>query len=194
MNTLDLILIVLFILSSVNGFRQGLIRALANLIGWFLALFFAIRWTDYVQPIMNLFTPDPILQKISAFVAIVMVIISLTWIVGYILQNVLKQLKLSWLNRLTGGTFGLSKSMIVVMILLHGTGPWLADTKTWKNSKIIELLFPYSAQSMELSKGFVQKTAKEITDYESNENNRDQDAIIEKSTSDKKSQVDNPFL
>ncbi|KAA8730995.1 CvpA family protein [Acinetobacter qingfengensis] len=195
MNTLDLILIVLFILNSFNGFRQGLIKALANLIGWFLALILAIRWTDQVQPSMRIFTQDPVLQKIAAFIAIVMVIIILTWCVGAILQHILKHLKLSWLNRITGSAFGLGKSLIIVLILIHGASPWFSETSVWKNSRLIHLLMPYSSDSAAFSKQIVQKTAQELEHFQRNENNLPQDAIISKSSADDtKRQTENPFL
>ncbi len=195
MNIIDIIIIGLLLISGFNGFRQGLINALANLVGWLLALILAIRWTDRVQPLMSMFSTDIMIQKIAAFVAIIMVVVGLTWIAGYLLQNVFKHLKLSWLNRLAGSAFGLGKSLVVVLIFLYGAMPWFAETKTWKGSSAIHLLAPFSHSTLQYSQQIVQKTAEEFRHYQSDENNTSQDDIIRHSTSEsKKTQVENPFL
>lgn len=194
MNIIDVIVIGLLLLSSLNGFKQGLIKALANLVGWLLALVLAIRWTDQVQPLMSVLTPDVTIQKIAAFIAIIMVVISLTWMVGYLLQQGLKHLKLSWLNRLAGSAFGLGKSLVVVLAVLYGTMPWLAETNLWKNSKAIHVLEPFSHPTMRYSQNVVQKTTKEFRRYQSDEKNQSQDDIMPPSTTESKTQVENPFL
>jgi membrane protein required for colicin V production len=195
MNTLDLILGVLFILNLFNGFRQGLIKALANLIGWFLALILAMRYTPELQPWMQQFSPDPTLQKIAAFVAIVMLVLLLTWSVGAMLQQILKHLKLSWLNRLTGSIFGLAKSLVMVLVVVYSASPWFSQTQLWQTSKLIQLLLPYSADSFAFSKQVVQKTTEAIEQSQRKDHNQPQDAIIpESSANDSSHQVENPFL
>lgn len=193
MNNIDLVILVLLLLSSINGLRQGLIHALANLIGWVLALILAIRYNEQVQPWMALLTDDVTLQKIAAFAAIVMLVILLTWIAGYFLHQVFKKLKLSWLNRLAGGTFGLAKSLVVFLVLIHTLNPWFAESKTWKNSKMIALLLPYAAPATAYSKEIVQITTDKLENQQSDKNNHGQGGIMRSSTTDNRSQVDNPF-
>ena len=162
MNTLDIVILIILILSNVNGMRQGLVKALAGLIGWFLALLLAIRLSPKVVPFMAQYTTDPTMQKIAAFASIIFVVLMLTWLAAHMLHKLLAQIKLSWLNRLAGGGFGLAKSVIIVLVLMHGLAPWFSQTKVWQNSKMVEMLAPYSAITTEYTQKVVQKTAEEF--------------------------------
>ena len=159
MNVLDIILIILLILSNVNGFRQGLVKALLGLVGWFVALLLAIRFGPQVQPLMAQYSADPVIQKIAAFVSIIVVVMIVTWLVGYLLHKALQTMQLTWLNRLAGGGFGLAKSIIIILVLINGLAPWLSQTKIWQNSKILDVLAPYSAQATAYTQEVVRKTA-----------------------------------
>lgn len=193
MNAIDICIVILLVFSNLNGIRQGLIKALAGLIGWFLALMLAIRFSSQVQPLMSQYTADPTMQKIAAFASIIAVVVILAWLVGHLLHKLLKQMKLSWLNRLAGGGFGLAKSIIIVLVMMHGLAPWLSHTKIWQNSKMVEILAPYSAQATEYTQDVVKKTSAEIERYQSDEQPENEADIID-SGSPSKSQVDNPFL
>ena len=191
MNSLDIVILILLILSNVNGMRQGLVKALAGLIGWFLALLLAIRLSPQVQPLMVQYTADPMIQKIAAFTSIIFVVLVLTWLVAHVLHKLLAQMKLSWLNRLAGGGFGLAKSVIIVLVMMHGLAPWFSQTKVWQNSSMVGLLAPYSAITTEYTQKVVQKTAQEFEDKSSDV---EPESSINDSSAASKSQVDNPFL
>lgn len=191
MNSLDIVILILLIVSNINGMRQGLVKALAGLIGWFLALLLAIRLSPQVQPLMVQYTADPTMQKIAAFTSIIFVVLVLTWLAGHVLHKLLTQMKLSWLNRLAGGGFGLAKSVIIVLVMMHGLAPWFSQTKVWQNSMMVEFLAPYSAITTEYTQKVVQKTAQE---FEENPSDEDSDTVNQDSGTSSKSQVDNPFL
>ena len=164
MNTLDIVLIILLVLSNLNGIRQGLVKALLGLVGWFLALLLAIRFSPEVKPLMAQYTADPTLQKIAAFASIIAVVMILTWFIGFLLHKILQQMRLTWLNRLAGGGFGLAKSIIIILVLINGLAPWLSQTKIWQNSAVVGLLVPYSAQATAYTQDVVRKTADGIED------------------------------
>lgn len=191
MNTLDIVILIILILSNVNGMRQGLVKALAGLIGWFLALLLAIRLSPKVVPFMAQYTADPTMQKIAAFASIIFVVLVLTWLAAHMLHKLLAQIKLSWLNRLAGGGFGLAKSVIIVLVLMHGLAPWFSQTKVWQNSKMVEMLAPYSAITTEYTQKVVQKTAEEFEQPLSDEDSK---GMNQNSNGSSTSQVDNPFL
>lgn len=193
MNTLDIVIIVLLVASNLNGIRQGLIKALAGLIGWFLALLLAIRFSPQIQPLMVKYTADPMMQKIAAFTSIIVVVIVIAWFAGQLLHKMLEQMKLSWLNRLAGGGFGVAKSMIIILVLMHGLAPWFSHTKIWQNSKMVDFLAPYSADATAYTQEVVRKTTQEIEGETSSEGTSQNPATAEE-TSSSKSQVDNPFF
>ena len=152
MNTIDIVILILLLIGGLNGLRQGFIKAFANLVGWIFALIVAAKYSSSLAPLMSTLSSDPVVQKISAFAFIVLVIIVSTWIVTYLLNGILKSLKLGPLNRLAGGAFGTLKGLLVVLITMQGIGPWVESSPHWKQSKFIQNLLPYAPWASELSK------------------------------------------
>nr|WP_298892966.1 CvpA family protein [uncultured Acinetobacter sp.] len=194
MNTLDIIMIILILISTMNGLRQGFIHALANLIGWVFALICATKFSEYMRPLMGFISQDQTVQHIAAFIAIVLAVVILTWTLGYLLHQVIKKLKLSWFNRLAGGAFGFAKMAVVFLVAIHILQGWVAQTKMWQDSKMIGWLQPYVAQTIEYSQQIVQKTTAELESFNSDDHSKAQDDIISPSNGENQSKTANPFL
>lgn len=192
MNIIDIVIIILLVMSNLNGIRQGLIKALTGLIGWFLALLLAIRFSPKVQPLMVQYTTDPMMQKIAAFASIIVVVIILAWFAGQLLHKMLEKIKLSWLNRLAGGGFGLAKSVIIILVLMHGLAPWFSHAKIWQNSKMVDLLMPYSAMTTAYTQEVVRQTTQQMDEENLIKSSEEQNESAEASSS--KSQTNNPFF
>ena len=152
MNTLDIFVLIILLIGGLNGLRQGLVTAFANLVGWIFALIVAAKYAVVLAPSMTALSSDPVVQKIAAFAFIVLVIVVLTWIVTAVLNGVLKSLKLGPLNRLAGGAFGTLKGLLIVLITIQGVGPWVESSPYWKQSKFVQTLLPYAPWATELSK------------------------------------------
>lgn len=152
MSYLDIVLIVILLAGGLNGLRVGLIQALANLVGWFFAFFFAVKfYADFAPHFVN-FSDKIWAQQVYAFAAIVIAVIVCTWIITAILQKTFKTLKLAPLDRAIGGAFGGLKSLIFILVTLHLVSPWASQTVSWKNSQVIQTLVPYTPIAMKWSK------------------------------------------
>ena len=152
MNTIDVFILILLLIGGLNGLRQGFIKAFANLAGWILALIVAAKYAAVLAPSMLSLSSDPVVQKIAAFAFIVLMIVVLTWLVTYLLNGILRTLKLGPLNRLAGGVFGGLKGLLVVLITIQGVGPWVESSPHWKQSKFIQALLPYAPWAAQMSK------------------------------------------
>ncbi|AYA04462.1 CvpA family protein [Acinetobacter sp. WCHAc010034] len=152
MNTIDVFILIILLTGGLNGLRQGFIKAFANLTGWILALIVAAKYASVLAPSMSSLSSDPVVQKIAAFAFIVLMIVVLTWLVTYLLNGILKTLKLGPLNRLAGGVFGGLKGLLVVLITIQGVGPWVESSPHWKQSKFIQALLPYAPWAAQMSK------------------------------------------
>ena len=152
MNTIDIVILIILLIGGLNGLRQGFIKAFANLVGWVFALIIASKYSANLAPFMLSLSSDPVVQKITAFAFIVLVIVVATWIVSHLLNSILKSLKLGPLNRLAGAAFGTLKGLLVVLITMQGIGPWVESSPQWKQSKFIQHLLPYAPWATELSK------------------------------------------
>lgn len=152
MNTIDVFILIILLTGGLNGLHQGFIKAFANLTGWILALIVAAKYASVLAPSMSSLSSDPVVQKIAAFAFIVLMIVVLTWLVTYLLNGILKTLKLGPLNRLAGGVFGGLKGLLVVLITIQGVGPWVESSPHWKQSKFIQALLPYAPWAAQMSK------------------------------------------
>jgi len=152
MNTLDIILLIMLLIGGLNGLRQGFIKAFANLIGWIVALIIAAKYASILAPSMTVLSSDPVVQKIAAFAFIILTILVFTWIVTFVLNRILKTLKLGPLNRLAGGVLGGLKGLLVVLITIQGIGPWVESSPHWKQSKFVTMLIPYAPWATQISK------------------------------------------
>lgn len=193
MNPIDLFLIFLLIFSGLNGLRLGLIRALANLVGWVFAFVLAVQYSKQVQPFTTSFSHDLWVQKSLAFALVVICVLMLTWFVTYIIESIVNKLHFSWLNRLSGGAFGLAKSIFLCLIAIQVAYPLCHRMAIWQNSVGIAYLLPYVHDARSYSAQVMQKTSKEDGDTQTNANSGEQDGIIRPPTRGEKSQVKNPF-
>lgn len=193
MNSIDIGILILLGVNTFGGFRQGLINALARLIGWVASFIIAIRYRELLLPWLQNISPQPLIQNGIAFILVIVIVMFITTFAAKILQQIFQFIKLSWLNRLAGAAFGLVKSLVIVLILIHILAPWLSGVPLWKESELIGQLQPHAASTTEHSQKIVQITTERLESYQSDENNRRHGAIISNEKSDGHRQIENPF-
>ena len=193
MNTIDIFILIILLIGGLNGLRQGFIKAFANLVGWIFALIVAAKYSSSLAPLMSTLSSDPVVQKISAFAFIVLVIIVSTWIVTYLLNGILKSLKLGPLNRLAGGAFGTLKGLLVVLITMQGIGPWVESSPHWKQSKFIQNLLPYAPWASELSKEAANEALKHMKSEDASTSSDSAPENSHKSSEKSGESTNNPF-
>ncbi|WP_111891949.1 CvpA family protein [Acinetobacter sp. MB5] len=162
MNTLDIIVIAILAFSCINGLRQGLFSALANLLGWICALFVASSCSATLAPLMSGVSHNLMVQKVAAFASVAFVVIILTWLLTGLLNSLVKTLKLDPLNRLAGGLFGTLKSLFIVLIIMQSLAPWLQSAQSWKHSLFVQALLPYAPLATDLSKDLANDAIKHM--------------------------------
>ncbi|MEB3766402.1 CvpA family protein [Acinetobacter sp. MD2] len=167
MNVIDLVLVIVLIVGGLGGLRQGLIKSLANLIGWVCALILGARYTNDLAPFMTGLSHDAVVQKIAAFAFIVLIVVVFTWLISAICNKLLSSLKLGPVNRLAGGIFGSLKSLLIVLITMQGIEPWVQTAQFWKQSKMVQTLLPYAPLAAEASKEIASDTIEHLNQNES---------------------------
>ena len=168
MNALDITILLILLMGGLNGLRQGFVKALANLVGWVLALILAAKYAVVVAPLMSVLSLDPVVQKIAAFAVIILIVVVMSWVLSACLDGLLKTLKLGPLNRLAGGMFGGVKGLLVVLIAMQGFGPWVESSPYWRQSKLVQSLLPYAPLATELSKNAANQALEEMRPESSN--------------------------
>ena len=193
MNTIDIFILVILLIGGLNGLRQGFIKAFANLIGWIVALIIAAKYASVLAPSMMALSSDPVVQKIAAFAFIILVIIVLTWIVTFLLDRILKTLKLGPLNRLAGGALGGLKGLLVVLITIQGVGPWVESSPHWKQSKLVTTLMPYAPWATQMSKDVANEALQHMRSEESKSSSELSSEMTKQSHDSQDKSTKNPF-
>lgn len=119
MNYIDIILLILLVLSAINGFRKGLISEVASLAALILGIWGAIEFSyitsDFLVENFHLTTEY---LNIISFVVTFVVIVILVHIVGNTVSKMAETVMLGYVNKLAGLVFAVLKSALILSIIL----------------------------------------------------------------------------
>ena len=117
MSYLDYLLIFIISLSLLVGFYRGFTRELLSLIGWVLAFYFA-----------NLFSGDLLkyvpfefgerINFIIIYMVIFVIILLLAGFAATLLNNLIKNIGLGFLNIIMGSIFGFMRGVLITFIII----------------------------------------------------------------------------
>jgi len=120
LNLIDIILVIVILLSVLNGFRRGFIHGVLDLAGWVLSLLAALR---YYQPVAAWIAPrfnlwSEVWDQPIAFVVVALVVLVVVQVIGNVLLSHLPQdLQERRVNQLFGIIPGFINGLIIVAII-----------------------------------------------------------------------------
>jgi membrane protein required for colicin V production len=117
MNWIDLIIVVILILSMVNGFTNGLVKEVASLAALILGIWGAIRFSSFTAGKMyDYFDMTGQYVGIIAFLVTFGIIVVMVHFIGIVADKILHAVALSFVNRLLGIVFGVFKSVLIMSV------------------------------------------------------------------------------
>lgn len=141
MLTLDLIIAIPILYFAYKGAVNGLVKEVLNIVGIILAIFLTFNYLDAFTGMIA-----PIFEEGASYVPFVSGVIlfvgtlAIVALIAYATKEFLKAVKLSFVNRILGATFGALKSgMIVSAILLLLAGFNIPSDEAREES----YLYPY---------------------------------------------------
>ncbi|MBI5739764.1 MAG: CvpA family protein [Nitrospirae bacterium] len=115
MNALDMIITAILCIATAAGVWKGLIKQVVSLGGVILGYIIA---ANYYERLARFITAgDPGIRRIAGFAAIFISVVLLFTIAGWLMESLLKGVRLNWINRTCGGALGLLKGALIVMIV-----------------------------------------------------------------------------
>jgi len=116
MNTLDIIVVAVLVLSAGFAYMRGFVRELLAIVAWVGAAFAAFYGYAHVAPFAERFLPKGPIANVSAGAAVFIVaLIVLSIITGSVAKQV-AQSGLSSVDRLFGLLFGLARGAVLVAL------------------------------------------------------------------------------
>jgi membrane protein required for colicin V production len=117
MHWIDIVLLVLLVISTITGFRQGLIKSVLSLIGVIAGIVLA---SNFYEPLAKVFgfIGNEDTANIVAFILILVVVIIAASLLAKLLDSIIKAVMLGWVNRIGGAVFGLLMGVISISAIL----------------------------------------------------------------------------
>lgn len=137
MNTVDIVILCLWIIGFFIGYKRGLIRQAIHLVGFIVAIIIAFAFNSSLADILEKVIPYPFTQteglstlmllvdvermfyKAIAFAILFFGTKLLLNIIGHLLTAIASLPGLKQINRLLGGVLGFLQSFIVLFVLVH---------------------------------------------------------------------------
>ena len=118
MNIIDIIILICLIPAIIQGLRKGFISQAISFISIIVGVWASSRFTDLVGGWLAKYiaaTEQEI--KVIAFAIILIVTIVLLYMLGRLLEKVIKEVMLQWLNKLLGVTLAIIKYILLMGVI-----------------------------------------------------------------------------
>jgi membrane protein required for colicin V production len=137
--TVDWIIAAVVLVSVLVGLLRGVTREIVSLAGWVLGLVLAFFFAEQVGATLPVEPPE--LRTVIGAVLILAGVLVLAALLGAVLRALLAAVKLSALDRLLGGLFGLARAALVLGVaVLLASGTPMPKAGWWKESLLLPWL------------------------------------------------------
>ncbi|MFU8843076.1 MAG: CvpA family protein [Bacteroidales bacterium] len=119
MNYIDILLLIPLIWMAYRGFRHGFIIELASLVGFIAGIYAATFYSVRVEQfLITSFDMETKYLPVIAFILVFIVVVVLVYLLGKILENFIQLIALGFLDKITGGVFGLLKAALFISLII----------------------------------------------------------------------------
>lgn len=136
---LDIIFIGILVISVVIGLIRGAIREVLSLVGLFLSVYLAFKFSDVLANsyVSKVFESEHI-SYITSFILIVVGTIFAIALINLLISQLLKASGLSWFDRILGVVFGLIRGGVICVIIVTVLGllPSVTSSNWWIQSTL----------------------------------------------------------
>jgi len=114
----DILFSIILLIFTINGFRTGLIKEIARLVGLFISCIIASKYYAELTPfIEQYFINEKAIQVISFLIIFFLSIIIIN-LISITIQKFFEIIYLGWLNTLLGTLLGFIKGLIAVSVII----------------------------------------------------------------------------
>lgn len=119
MNTIDIIIGVILIFGTVNGFMKGLFVEITTLVGLVLGVYGAIHFSYFLGDFLkDSVTWDESMIQVVSFAGTFFIILIALVLMGKAMTKIAETMALGFFNKMVGAIFGLLKYALILSIVL----------------------------------------------------------------------------
>lgn len=123
---LDFILLAPLVFGLIRGLFNGLVKELVSIAAIVLGIFLAYHYSEPVETYLSKHIEDSIIGlRALSYLLIFGTVLIASFALSFLLTKILQMLALGLLNRVLGGVFGLLKSLLIVLVILHLIQPYI---------------------------------------------------------------------
>lgn len=125
MNTIDIIIIVLILLSAFIGFWRGITRELLGIVSWVLAGVMAYFLHALPEPIVGMLIANDFLKEIVSTLAVFLISLIVLTSITYSFSDAVKSSVAGGADKVLGFLFGSFRGFFLIAILAFGANKFL---------------------------------------------------------------------
>lgn len=119
MNTLDIVILLLFIPGIIRGLSKGFLEQAISLVGVVLSVYLAYHFSDFACDIIKQYiTVSETVLNVIGFAVVLVVVLLLVMLLSKLVTKVAEMASLGWLNKVLGIVFALGTTALVIAILI----------------------------------------------------------------------------
>jgi membrane protein required for colicin V production len=119
MNYIDIILCVPLLWGLYKGFTKGIIIEAASIVALGLAIWSGVKFHDFLTEYSHQhFSWDTKYLPVISFAIIFLGILILVYAIAKLLERLVKAVSLGFVNKLTGGIFGILKFGLILSVII----------------------------------------------------------------------------
>ena len=158
LNSIDWIIIILLLITSIIGLNNGFIKELINVLIWSLSILFSLIVINNLL-ILDLVVQNVIVMIVIFFIFFVSSFIILKLIIYYFVSDLKNTFTLYYINNIFGLIFGFVKGLFLILLSTSGVIYLFYTTKDFppffKNSLFFEPIKTYSIKVIEKIVNFI---------------------------------------
>ena len=113
MNWLDYVIIVVGVMLSFFGWRMGILKGIAMVVGIGVGIVFASRFSPQGADILSTWIESPATAKIVAYIIILVLTLVAATVVAGFARRILSLLLLGWVDRVAGLSLGILATFVI---------------------------------------------------------------------------------
>ncbi|PZC48202.1 MAG: membrane protein required for colicin V production [Chloroflexi bacterium] len=118
MNWLDIVIIVFITVATFSGWRMGIIKGVATLVGMIAGVYLASVYHTQAADAVGAIVENETLATVLGYALIFVIIMMVAFAAGSVLKKMLSLVLLGWVDTLAGAGAGFLVAVIILLALL----------------------------------------------------------------------------
>ena len=118
MNWLDIVIIVFITIATFSGWRMGIIKGVATLVGMIAGVYLASVYHTQAADAVGAIVENETLATVMGYALIFVIIMMVAFAAGSVLKKMLTLVLLGWVDTLAGAGAGFLVAVIILLALL----------------------------------------------------------------------------